>query len=223
MAQVYDETQLILATGSERLALGGANGFVPMGERQAARLFQSAGLWFGPRGTLEETERFRQVIPYVVLQIGDRVVRYRRTASGREARLHGRASIGLGGHVDLADVATQDGRIDLLGTLSRAAEREVQEELGQVDCEHRRWIGVLVDDATAVSRIHVGFVAIWRLRAMPDGSPEDAIGTVSTASVEALVAVRDELETWSTMLLPHLPDVLADRASDFATTVETTA
>lgn len=207
---MHEQTQLILAATAARLLLDGKSGFVPMSERRAALVLERAGLWFGPRAELENEEGFRQIIPYVVLQVGSHLVRYTRTRSGKEARLHDLVSIGLGGHVDLSDVVTRDSRIDLLGTLGRAAKREVSEEVGNLKVEHMRWIGMLVDDTTAVGRVHVGFVALWRLGEAPNRRPEEAIGGLETEAIADLEANLDRLETWSAMLLPYLAALCAE-------------
>jgi len=180
----------------------------------AVRALESAGLWFGPRRELEQMEEYRQIIPYIVLRKGSRLVRYTRTSAGGEARLHGRMSIGLGGHVDLADAVSRGGRIDLLATIERAAERELVEELGGAACEDRRWIGLLVDNDSAVGRVHVGLIGLWSLSTLPVAVAEDAIGEITAQSVTELAADAERLETWSAMLLPWLEVEIGDEPLD---------
>lgn len=184
--------------------------FRPMAQTDAVEMLLQAGLWLGPRGVLEETESYRQVIPYIVLQYGDRFIRYTRTPAGGEARLHGRTSIGLGGHIDVADVKARGQEIDLLATLETAAERELMEELGGVDCESQGWIGVLVDNESAVGRVHIGVIGLWRLSRLPGGVVEDAIGAVSCCALDELWDDSERLEGWSAMLLPTLEALVAD-------------
>lgn len=185
--------------------------FLPMPHRQAIQTLECAGLWFGPRPVLEGTEDFRQIIPYIVLQFGSEFIRYTRTPSGREARLHGRTSVGLGGHVDLSDVATLGEAIDLVRTLENAADREVTEELGDLEIVSKEWVGLLIDNGSAVGRVHIGVIGLWRLRSLPTRIAEDAIGEVSTTSVSALTADVERLENWSAMLLPWLCNVAVAR------------
>lgn len=204
--------RLILAARTKGLPEQlGSTQFLPMPHRQAIETLEGAGLWLGPRPVLEETEEFRQIIPYIVLQYGSEFIRYTRTPAGGEARLHGRTSVGLGGHVDLADVETAGEAIDLMGTLENAADRELLEELGDVECVSKEWVGLLVENDSAVGRVHIGMIGLWRLHSLPAGIAEDAIGEVSLNSVSDLQADVDRLETWSTMLLPWLSDVAAER------------
>jgi predicted NUDIX family phosphoesterase len=207
--RLTSELRLILAARSARLPLElGRTGFVPMNGEEAVYVLERAGLWFGPRRDLEHMEEFRQIIPYIVLQTGSRLVRYKRMPAGGEVRLHGRPSVGLGGHIDLADAVARGDQIDLLRTIERAAERELLEELGGVQCTDRRWVGLLVDNDSAVGRVHVGLIGLWRLVALPDALAEDAIGEVAVQPVAELAVDAARLETWSAMLLPWLEDII---------------
>ncbi|WP_150131844.1 NUDIX domain-containing protein [Sphingomonas carotinifaciens] len=208
---VSPELRLILATNTEGLPPElGTTGFVPMDHGAAIGFLEQAGVWFGPRRVLEEREDYRQIIPYIVLRIGDRIVRYTRTPAGGETRLHGRMSIGLGGHVDLVDSKASGDSFQLLGTVEQAAERELQEELGEVTCERRRWVGLLVDNETAVGRVHIGLIGIWDIGGLPDREAEDAVGEVELVSLSELQKNAGMLETWSAMLLPWLEGELAE-------------
>lgn len=206
--------RMILATSARELPGSfSGTGFHPATTAEALCGFHQAGLWIGPREMLEQDPSFRQIIPYVVLRLGDKFVRYTRTPAGGEGRLHGRMSIGLGGHIDLPDVVCAGESVDLDATIGRATERELQEELGDVDVASREWIGVLTDDDTEVGRVHIGVVAVWQLSAAPAGIAEDAIGEVSLCSLADLEADSDRLETWSAMLLPYFSAFAEQRAA----------
>ncbi len=198
---------LILAAETARLPPQLAQTqFRPMDASQAVGALQNAGLWLGPRSVLERTESYRQIIPYIILKYGSKFIRYTRTPAGGEPRLHGRTSIGVGGHIDLGDVMSCGATIDLSGTLDGAAEREVTEELGAVECSAKEWIGVLVENDNPVGRVHIGLVGLWRLNALPPGTAEDALGEVTFCTIDELKADRDRLETWSSMILDWLAD-----------------
>lgn len=185
--------------------------FLPMSHSEAIGTLERSGLWLGPRPALEQAEEFRQIIPYIVLSYGDGLIRYTRTIAGGETRLHGRTSIGLGGHIDLADVETSGGAIDLVRTLERAAGRELAEELGCVEVLSKEWVGLLVESDSAVGRVHIGMVGLWKLRSLPTGVSEDAIGEVTLASMGELAEIGDRLESWSAMLLPWLSEAVVGR------------
>ena len=181
--------------------------FLPMAEDEITATLYGAGLWLGPRPQLEEMPSFRQIIPYVALRCADKWVRYTRTPAGGEQRLHGRVSIGLGGHIDLPDVSMVGNSIDLMKTLGEAAEREVEEELPGISSSSRRWAGLLVDNDSAVGLVHIGVVAIWEIDSIPDGPTEDAIAETGLASLTELEDAESRLETWSLLLVRHFSSV----------------
>lgn len=197
--------RLILATETEGLPSSfSSTQFIPMPHGQAIQTLEEAGLWLGPRPPLEEREDFRQIIPYIVLKSGSHFVRYTRTISGGESRLHGSYSLGVGGHVDLSDVVTTDGKIDLIRTLDGAAHREVVEELGEVDVVQKEWAGLLVENDSSVGRVHIGIIAIWNLAKLPESSAEDALAEITPRTATELTLDIERMETWSSMLIPWL-------------------
>ncbi|HET7667485.1 MAG TPA: hypothetical protein VFK56_15730, partial [Mycobacterium sp.] len=58
---------------------------------------------FVPRPHAEEDPSFKQLIPYVMVRDGERMFLTVRTAAGGDARLHGKASVGVGGHLNPVD------------------------------------------------------------------------------------------------------------------------
>src|SRR3954466_7438809 len=75
-----------------------------LGGRLAA-LLAPAPVTFRPRAAVETDPAFKQLIPYVVLRHGDALFHYTRGAGGGEARLRARRSVGVGGHISVADAA----------------------------------------------------------------------------------------------------------------------
>ena len=67
---------------------------------------------------MERDPAFKQVIPYLVLRDGERYFLMQRTTAGGDARLHGRYSIGVGGHLNPGDGG-------LLGGLRREWDEEL--------------------------------------------------------------------------------------------------
>jgi predicted NUDIX family phosphoesterase len=121
-------------------------------------------------------------------------------------------SIGLGGHIDFSDIIRTGGDINLPETLEAAAHRELAEELGELDCLSRSWIGGIVDNETSVGRVHVGIVGLWSIPTFPDGMQEDTIGQICLKSIDELNSIDDHLETWSAMLLPHLQNIMTENS-----------
>ena len=55
------------------------------------------------RPMAEDDPGYKQLIPYVVVRDADTVFLMERTDAGGDARLHGKASIGVGGHLNPVD------------------------------------------------------------------------------------------------------------------------
>ena len=99
-------------------------------------------VFIGQREALEVNPDYRQVIPYITFTTTDsdgvkRYVPYVRTPEAGEARLHGKVSIGFGGHMDAKDaIYNEKSVLDLGATILAAAEREKNEEIAAKYLNH---------------------------------------------------------------------------------------
>lgn len=200
--------QLILAVSARGLLQECVlnTGITPMNASQLVGTLSSAGLWLGPREVLESDHAFLQIIPYVVLKCGDKYLRYTRTPAGGEARLHGKMSIGVGGHIDGKDVKwMRESTVALLTTVTDAATREVGEEVGDVDVIDHKMVGLLVDFTDEVGMVHLGVVMVWELHpgSMPEAK-EDQLTSVELVTLEQLQADKSRMEKWSAHVVDYL-------------------
>jgi predicted NUDIX family phosphoesterase len=199
------KTETIVCLAAPHLdSIGLSEGFSTVDAELHAQLFDCSQLWLGPRPELETNERYRQLVSYVVFRHADAVLTYRRTAKGGESRLHGRTSVGVGGHVNAADVACHGGEIDIAETLRRACAREIAEEVQCGDITSLRPVGVIKESVNAVSRVHLGVVVeCWLTHR--DVRPRDpGLVDLRFVSVADLTHLADEMETWSACLLSYL-------------------
>lgn len=147
------------------------------------------------RGLAEDARSFKQIIPYVVVADGDRVFLMERTDAGGDARLHRKASIGVGGHLNPVD----RGDDPLLAGLRREWSEEVRAEW-EPEFE---LIGFLNDDRNPVGAVHLGVV----FRVVPRGPievREAAKLTGSMAPLPEVAAAWPRLETWSQLVAADL-------------------
>lgn len=182
-------------------------GFVPDPDRTLYDTLRRH-LAFGERAPLEEDSSKKQIIPYVLIQRDDTVWTMVRTAQSQESRLHNKASIGVGGHLEEVDNVSPNEDIIYRGML-----RELHEEL-HIDTqwdEQVTYLGVLNDDTNDVGQVHLGVV--FRLNV-----PSTASVTIqetdklrghwrtSAACIDADVTDQDGLqfETWSEIVLNAL-------------------
>jgi predicted NUDIX family phosphoesterase len=158
--------------------------------------------FFVERRHAETDASLKQIIPYCVVARGDEVLLTRRTRRGGDARLFGKRSIGIGGHVNPQD----DG-----DALAAGLERELDEEIEIEGPRRVAAVGVLNDDSTDVGSVHFGLVHVVRVTGRVAVRETDLLegSFVSSSALRRLcVAERDSFETWSALLVDRLDDVL---------------
>jgi predicted NUDIX family phosphoesterase len=151
---------------------------------------------FLDRPIAEANPAFKQLIPYVVVRQGELVFLMERSDGGGDPRLHRKASIGVGGHLNPVDGGADP--------LDAGLRREWSEEL-IADWEPRfRLIGTLNDDSNPVGSVHLGIVfevdAAGRELAVRE---RDKLSG-RWADSATLVAAGARLETWSRLVAEHL-------------------
>ena len=148
------------------------------------------------RASAESDATHKQLIPYVVVRNGDAVFLTHRTDAGGDARLHGRASIGVGGHLNPVD----DGEDALMAGLRR----EWDEEL-EVGWEPEfTLVGLLNDDSNPVGSVHLGVVFEVEAAGRPIAVREHDKLVGDFAERAALAASWDRLESWSRLVAAEL-------------------
>jgi predicted NUDIX family phosphoesterase len=148
------------------------------------------------RPVAEADPAFKQLIPYVVVRDGARVFLLERTAAGGDPRLHGRASIGVGGHLNSVDQGEDP--------LTDGLRREWSEEL-VADWEPEfRLVGLLNDDSNPVGSVHLGVVFEVEAAGRPVEVRERHKLSGRFATVEEVRAAWERMETWSRLVADHL-------------------
>jgi predicted NUDIX family phosphoesterase len=148
---------------------------------------------YEPRDRMERDPAFKQVIPYLVLRDGPRFFLMQRTAAGRDERLHGRYSIGVGGHLNPGD-----------GGVLGGLRREWAEELVAGFEPEFRLVALLNDDTTDVGSVHLGAVYVADAEGRPVTIRETDKLSGSFVDASAVAAVADRLETWSRLTFEFL-------------------
>ncbi len=151
---------------------------------------------FLDRPIAEVNPAFKQLIPYVVVRSHASIFLMERTAAGGDPRLHRKASIGVGGHLNPID-----GTEDPLGAGLR---REWSEELIADWDPVFQLLGFLNDDSNPVGSVHLGIVF-----EVDAGGREVAVRerdklTGRWADPQELYAMTERLETWSRLVVEHL-------------------
>ncbi|HWY52587.1 MAG TPA: hypothetical protein VNW72_14015 [Chthoniobacterales bacterium] len=161
--------------------------------------------FFLRRDQAEKDPSHKQIIPYVLLTHGDKVLHYVRGKRAGEQRLVAKGSIGIGGHMNESD--------ESLFALDEAAyragvEREVGEEIAINTKFDDRIVALLNDDSTEVGQVHLGVVHVFKLSEPKVEKREAMITNVAFLGKDELIARRDSLETWSQICLESLERLL---------------
>jgi len=162
--------------------------------------------FFVERRWAERDSSLKQVIPYTLLTHGDEVFLLRRTAQGGEARLHGKLSVGVGGHINPVDLS---GAQDVLDAGCR---RELEEEVAISTSYALTTVGVINDDSSDVGSVHFGLVNVARCETAEVAIRETDVLEGSFVSRQALREMarvqRERFETWSALIVDRLDEAL---------------
>ena len=194
--------EMVLGVPSRLLeALEIGQGFQPEVEARLEVLLDPRNSRFRPRSRAEQDPEFKQLIPYVLIQKGDRWLHYVRGTSSGEKRLVHMGSIGIGGHINPEDESLfQRGR----EFYEAALQRELSEELSLDGMFPTRPLGLLNDDSTPVGRVHLGIVHLCRLDNREVTRREGCITDLRFLTLKQLLRRRPKLETWSQLCLDYL-------------------
>jgi len=162
--------------------------------------------FFFPRAQAENDPTYKQIIPYVLLAVENKVLYYVRGKKAGEQRLVAKGSIGIGGHMNETDESlfALDEQAYRVGV-----EREVNEEI-KIDSQFEdRIVALLNDDATEVGRVHLGIVHIFHLAEQKVEKREAMITNLSFLTRAELTARRESLESWSQICVDSLDRLLS--------------
>jgi predicted NUDIX family phosphoesterase len=153
--------------------------------------------FFKPRAEVENDPGYQQVIPYVVFRHDGRYFLTHRLRASSEKRLRKQYSLGIGGHINPGDLEAGDPIVDGL-------KREWSEEVvydGRFEAE---LIGLLNDDSSPVSKVHLGVVFL-----VDGDSPNISIRETDKLAGELLTLEEMRIyylgmESWSQMVYDRL-------------------
>jgi predicted NUDIX family phosphoesterase len=160
---------------------------------------------FRARSLVEEDPTFKQIIPYVVVRHQDLFLMMRRTNRQTESRLHGKYSVGIGGHINDGETMGQAQNV-----LYAGLERELSEEVHLLG--NRRSLnlaGIISDDSTPVGQVHLGLVFLLETGSLEYRVNEPDLMTAEWAQAELVRERFDLLETWSQLVFKHIIAPLA--------------
>ncbi|MFZ2196198.1 MAG: hypothetical protein WAV13_00585 [Thermodesulfovibrionales bacterium] len=147
---------------------------------------------FMPRNIAEYDDNFKQVIPYVIMRHDTSYMLLKRTSKQTESRLHDKYSLGIGGHINPILTTSLAGDIILHGLFKELNEEVLIEKPGNLE-----FLGVINDESSSVSRVHLGLVYTFELLSSEYKILESEKMSGQWASADELAAHYDMMETWS--------------------------
>ena len=178
--------------------LGHFQGFETRIEPYLKTLLDPLHTSYRPRDEMELDPSFKQLIPYCIFQCQGEIFSYRRTKGQGESRLHGKRSIGVGGHICTLDADAAD-HAYIMGM-----RREIEEEVHIEAPYQQELIGLLNDDLTDVGKVHLGLVHRFEVEAPKVFPREETMIQAGFSSPAVLLEQLDEFETWSQICLEAL-------------------
>jgi len=111
---------------------------------------------FKRRGDMEDDPSYKQIIPYILFNYQDKYFLYKYLRKAGEQRLKNDYIIGLGGHINLADVKEGE------DILEAGRDREWAEEVDyQGKFLGKKLVGILADNRRPVESVHLGLVYLF--------------------------------------------------------------
>lgn len=156
------------------------------------------------RGYAEKNPDFKQPIPYVaVMNRSGEIFTYSRLVGGGEKRLHGKKSIGVGGHMN---VIAKSG--NFLDEIVHNSVRELNEELNVKIEDEIMVLGFINDDTNEVGKVHFGILLVIEVDDASVKEHDTMVGEFLT--VEDLMEQKDSLESWSQIAVEQLKYILSE-------------
>ncbi len=157
---------------------------------------------FMPRDIAEYNYEYKQVIPYVVISFKEQFLLLKRKSAQTEKRLHNKYSLGIGGHINPSTADKYE------NVIIEGLYRELNEEISIKDINSLEFIGVINDNSTDVSKVHLGLLYLLKMEGPDFHIIETEKMEGSLVSISNITEVYENLETWSQIVFDDFLKVL---------------
>jgi predicted NUDIX family phosphoesterase len=181
--------------------IGAFHGIQTDVRRYIPRILETQNTVFVLRSKAEADPSFKQIIPYVLIRKGERLLHYVRGRGSGEKRLVALGSMGIGGHINQGD---ENLFLEGEAFYEEALQRELHEELRMDGRFHTRAIALLNDDSNPVGQVHLGVVHLCELTDENVSKGEACITDLRFLTLPELLERREQMETWSQLCLDFL-------------------
>jgi predicted NUDIX family phosphoesterase len=168
--------------------------------------FNNCHYKFLPRKLMELDENYKQIILYITLTHSEKgFYCYQRTKLAGEERLHGKWSLGIGGHINDCDNVAHD----FYGTYDKGRARELLEETNITNPGFSYVKCLIYDNSNQVGKVHLGF---FETREVDHdiNSSDYSIAHGQWLNFEQILEKykNNEFENWSNIVIKFLLDNL---------------
>jgi len=176
-------------------------GFEPISKDSIGRLEKMIkDGFFHVRYDCEKDEAVLQIVPYILIfDKNHKIFSYVRASNIKDygdERLFGKHSIGVGGHIKSSDKPY---------FLKNGIYRELEEEVKITGAREPNLVGTIMAYTKDVDKVHFGL--IYTLNCQKVSLKESSMISGRTLPIEKLAKdnYQKKYETWSNILIPHLP------------------
>ncbi|MBP7854770.1 hypothetical protein KAZ82_02405 [Candidatus Babeliales bacterium] len=152
---------------------------------------------FMPRAHAETNPEYKQIIPYLIFLVNEKIFVMQRKATASEQRLANKISIGIGGHIRQDDIADHN--------ILQWANREFHEEVTYYGAQQLEILGILNDDTNDVGKVHMGVVILVRADSEKIFIKDEHKSGILLTKKECLQNTA-AMESWSQLCLQFLID-----------------
>ena len=159
---------------------------------------------FLPRVKVEQDANWQQIIPYLIFENSGKIFLMKRRKDHTDSRLASKVSIGIGGHVNKADLKGTKSTKGTKGIIDWA-KREFEEEVVYKGQYKTEFVGLLNDDSNNVGLAHLGLI----IKVVGDSNSISVRDEHKSGSLVSLVEIRKhykQMETWSRIVYDFLVD-----------------
>jgi len=167
---------------------------IKLGEKEFYRALSNVAIHWVPRDKIEDNRKYKQLIPYIIIQTADglQTACYRR--KGGEKRLHGLWSLGVGGHININDIPKKD--MTLSAVVTNGMQRELAEEFAEMPWSPQPvFHGIVNEERTKVGHVHLGLVymlSVQNKALLKPGMELDSFSWIDTKKISEI-----KMELWS--------------------------
>lgn len=152
---------------------------------------------FLDRDIAEHDYDYRQIIPYIVVRKDDSFLLLKRLNKQTEKRLHGKSSLGVGGHIN-PDSSEKYENIIMSGLY-----KELNEEISIKEPFKLTFSGIINNQTSDVGKVHVGFLYILEASSLDFEVLEKEKMTGEWIKKEQLSEYYEYLEGWSQIVFDN--------------------